>query len=369
MIIPVFLGFYLFVCISVVLFNCWKSLSGLWIRWRFAWNKRRFQRWFWRGGSQYTMLTDWQQYQLVRRMGRRLGSNGRMQAFHAAMDELESQHPELLARCMPLMAAIIRQAFPDYADRSAMKQAYYSFLVTRFQVMRYAPSERLTAYLLEQIRAEKSLYNLENALRAVYSSGQVSLVLEALKALDGATQIFLHEKLLVEGLLTFPRRNELIAALWEHFAHYGKEMQELLLDYIRFASGAWKEPMLRLAQTTGDLEIRIACLRYFARYPDERLRPMLYTIARQSDEAEWELRAVCMTVLASYPGGETIFLLKEGLRSRNWYVRYNAALSLRSLQVSEADVQDVLTGSDRYAKEMLQYRLGLGGAALEGETV
>lgn len=118
--------------------------------------------------------------------------------------------------------------------------------------------------------------------------------------------------------------------------------------------------MLSLLRETDELETKIACLRYFGRYPDERFRAPLYRLTEKSGEAEWELCAVCMTVLASYPGEETLSLLKRGLRSQNWYVRYNAALSLRALEVGAEQVQDVLTGDDRFAREMLQYRLGLG---------
>lgn len=124
-----------------------------------------------------------------------------------------------------------------------------------------------------------------------------------------------------------------------------------------FASGAWREQVLALLQSTQELELRLSCLRYFGKYPDERVRPLLYSLGRQTEAAQWEPCAVCMSVLAAYPGEETLSVLKLGLRSRNWYIRYNAALSLRALHVSPEQVQDILTGEDRYAREMLQYRL------------
>lgn len=125
-----------------------------------------------------------------------------------------------------------------------------------------------------------------------------------------------------------------------------------------FTSGAWSAQMLALLEQTDELETKIACLRYFGKYPNERLRARLYRITEESGAAEWEICAVCMSVLASYPGEETLRLLKSGLCSRNWYVRYNAALSLRALKVSAEQMQDILNGNDRFAKEMLQYRLG-----------
>ena len=367
MIVPVVLGFYFLVCISVILFNCWKVLSEALIRRKLVRRKRNFLVWFWCNGARCASFSPEEQEKMARRLARKLRTVGRLAAFQRAMDEAEQESPAIFAESLPLLARAVREALPFYEGRADTRQAYYSYLVTRFHAMKYAPGEPLTAFLMEQIRQARSLYNLENALRAVYSSGQVPLVLEALRAVDGADGVFIHEKLLIDGLLTFEDRDALIAALWERFPQYGVEMRELLLDYIRFASGGWKEPMLELLGTTQELEIQIACLRYFGKYPDERVRPLLYDRSRDPDGPQWELCAVCMTVLASYPGGETVQLLKQGLRSRNWYVRYNAALSLRGLNVDAETVRDVLDGDDRYAREMLQYRLGLGAQAVPEE--
>lgn len=359
MIVPVVLGFYIFICISVVLFNCWKVLSSKLLGWRLRCRKRRFWHWFQHQARDWQALPERRREHLCSRMAHRLRRSGRMMAFHATMDEIQQQLPRQYELCLPLTASIVQAALPYYAGKAGMKQAYYAYLVTRFQLMKHAPSERLTAFLLEQVREKKGLYNLENALRAIYSSSQPSLVLEALRVLDGAEDIFIHEKLLVDGLLTFEDRDGLIALLWQCFSSFGSQMQELLLDYIRFASGAWQDQMLSLVQSTQELEVKIACLRYFGRYPHERMRAMLYQLAADANAAEWELCAVCMTVLAAYPGEETIALLKGGLHSRNWYVRYNAALSLRSLKVGVEQVLDIMEGDDRYAREMLQYRLEL----------
>lgn len=357
MIVPLVLGFYLLVCIGVVLFNCWKVLSGKLLQRRLEHWKQGDKLWFWGKAAQSPALAPDEQEALAREKARTLRTNDQLLAFHAAMDELEAVDAQLFAECLPLLAQIVQRLGSRCIKRSEQMQAYYSFLVTRFQVLRCAPSEQLTEFLLAQIREARSIYNLENALRAIYSSAQVPLVVKALHALDGEDGIFLHEKLLVDGLLTFADHEALIAALWAEFSQFGAPMQELLLDYIRFASGAWREQMLALLQSTQELELRLSCLRYFGKYPDERVRPLLYSLGRQTEAAQWEPCAVCMSVLAAYPGEQTLGVLKLGLCSRNWYIRYNAALSLRALHVSPEQVHDILTGEDRYAREMLQYRL------------
>lgn len=358
MIVPIILGFYVLVCISVALFNCWKVVSEKLYRRSFLRRKKKYLQWFWDMKSAPAPLSPDEQEQTAEEMARSLRSNRAVLAFHAAMEEAEVLDPESFGAYLPLIAEIIQRLYPRYAKQNARKQAYYSYLLAHFRVMRCAPSERIADWLIEQIREAKSLFNQENALHAIYSSAQIPLTLRALRALDGTDGVLLHEKLLVDGLLTFDDCDALIAALWEHIPLCSTQMQRLLLDYIRFASGAWRQEMFALLEQTDETETRIACLRYFGKYPDERFRAVLYRIAEESS-AEWELQAVCMTVLAAYPGERTVALLKTGLHSRNWYVRYNAALSLRALKVGAEQLKDILSGEDRYAREMLQYRLGI----------
>lgn len=359
MIVPIILGFYVAVCIGVVLFNCWKALSGVVMARRFKTRKLTCHAWFWHQVAPRAGLSPDETEEFARLAAEKFRSPRRLMAFHGAMDELAQSHPVQYKAAAPLLAQIIGRLYPFYVNRPDTMQAYYAYLVTRFSAMSCDPPEGLTAFLMEQLRQQRSLYNVENALRAVYSSHRVPLVLTALDALAGDSQIFIHQKLLVDGLLTFDDRDGLITALWQRMDSFSAPMRRLLLDYIRFASGAWGDEVLALFEKTADKETKIACLRYFGRYPAPHFRTPLYETVKAAGEGDWELSAVCMTVLASYPEGETVSLLKTGLCSRNWYVRYNAALSLRTLRVDIAQVEDILQGDDRYAREMLRYRLDL----------
>lgn len=359
MIVLIVLGFYFAVCVGVLLFNIWYVLSGRFVQWQIARQKQYYYSRILKEIKQYDQNSPEKQDEMIAELSGTLRHIYRLMAFHLAVDELEKENPERMKKYMPIMAKLVQRVFRYYRRKSDTGQAYYSFLLTRFEVMQYAPSEAITAFLIEQIRGKKSLYNLENALRAIYSSGQVSLMLDALELLSSAGEGRIHEKLLVDGMMTFPYPDKLIAALWNSFSSYNEEMQKILLNYIRFASGNWGTEMLKLLQSTDKVENKIACIRYFAKYPEERFRKILYRIAEESGETQWELCAVCMNALASYSGSETVKLLKNMLSSQNWYVRYNAAFSLRKLNVPQAELQDVLEGNDRYAKEMLRYRFSI----------
>lgn len=64
------------------------------------------------------------------------------------------------------------------------------------------------------------------------------------------------------------------------------------------------------------------------------------------------------SALASYPGEDTVFCLKEGLKAANWYVRLNCAEALiYGLGISRLRLFDVENGRDRYAREIIRYVL------------
>ena len=111
---------------------------------------------------------------------------------------------------------------------------------------------------------------------------------------------------------------------------------------------------------TTDLELQIACLRYLGKYPENRFFSILRKLAKEGETTTpWEITAVCASELASYPCDETISLLIQMLYSKNWYVRNNAASSLKKLRPTLKELQEILDGNDRFAKEILQYYFDL----------
>ena len=57
--------------------------------------------------------------------------------------------------------------------------------------------------------------------------------------------------------------------------------------------------------------------------------------------------------------------LKQALHNPNWYVRFNAAKSLEAFHLAYWELGDVMEGSDRYAREILQYQRDLDEARRE----
>ena len=108
-------------------------------------------------------------------------------------------------------------------------------------------------------------------------------------------------------------------------------------------------------------------MRYFRRHAIPGAQPMLLLLLKGETEGRGELSIAAASSLASYPGGETQQALQDALRSPNWYVRQNAARSLKTLGVTWEESKGGFSG-DRYATEMLEYILGVQTEEEESEV-
>lgn len=99
---------------------------------------------------------------------------------------------------------------------------------------------------------------------------------------------------------------------------------------------------------------------------------MLLKILKGEAEGKREFAIAAATSLAAYADDESREALKEALHSPNWYVRQNAARSLKTLGVTWEEARASAAG-DRYATEMLEYileaRPAVSEKKKEGEAV
>ena len=244
-----------------------------------------------------------------------------------------------------------------YQRRDAVSAAYFSYVLSRYMAPRHLSIHSVQGVLLDYMRKE-NLYCRVNALQALCRFGSAENILTALQILDQGS-VFVHEKILTEGLLTFTGdHDELIRMLWGQLDGFSQHTQLAISNYIRFRSGAYTAEMFAVLQDESrGKELRLSAIRYFGRYYYRPAQDTLLDLARQKDPELWEYTTVSVSALARYPGEATVAALKEALHSSNWYVRYDAAVSLQALHVDYMDLMDVITGNDRYAREMMVYRM------------
>lgn len=246
-----------------------------------------------------------------------------------------------------------------YCRREDTQAAYCCSFLVRY--VRREEDESALQTIVSACLERRSLYCRLNALSALCAFGDAGSILEALIRLqqqsDNAPP--LHQKVIVETLLTYKGdRQALMQLLLRNLSRLILPFQRAVLDFIRFGNGDFKQEMLAILQDDGqDKELRLSVVRYFGRFPYEPARPELIRFATDLDPTHWEYAAISASSLARYDGEEVTAALSQAMHSANWHVRYNAARSLSARGFRYEDLQGKAGGTDRYAREMLTYRL------------
>lgn len=292
-----------------------------------------------------------------RYLEKKLRRIGNLMAFDQTLSQLYAQQPEAAQRYVEALSPVFIYLTLEYRRKNKLQAAYFPYIIKKYGLFRGQSISVLTQAMLDLVR-ENNLYCRENALQALYSIGDVRSVVDALRILDDGSHTH-HAKLITDGLLSFAgNREQLEQALWQQFPRFSTGMQVAIMDYFRFSSGTQHERVLRLmtSQDTHD-ELRYSCIRYFGKFAYEPAFPYLLDFAGHSDAQRWEYAAIAATSLARYPGNKTVDTLKALLHNANWYVRFNASQSLHRLGLDYTDLMDVFDSGDRYAVEMMRYRL------------
>lgn len=359
---------YLAICTSMIVFNC----ACVFV---FRRREKELQR-----HSSRLEETVMEQMQRIRAgkaveerhrkfLRKKLVSAGGLMAFDETLERLLEQAPEDVWAYIWEIRPVFTYLSVENRYHSTMKRTYFAYVLRKYRIIEGKPVPMLLDMMMKLLQ-EPSLYCRENALQAIYSSGDCGCVLRALHAVDESRR-FHHAKLLTDGLLTFGGdRQQLTRALWSAFDTFSVSMQVVILDYIRFSGGDLREELLQLlADSRQDDELRFSCIRYFGKYPCEQAFPLLIGFVDRPRERRWEYAAIAATALAAYPGERTVEVLKRALSSSNWYVRFNAAKSLEGFHLTYLELSDVMESNDRYAREILQYRMDLKNAGREQEAL
>jgi hypothetical protein len=298
---------------------------------------------------------------------RRLCRVANLMAFHRVLQENLTRDPEACREYMRQTRPVILYLAFAYRQKEYMQAGYFAYVLSCYTAERQMAMDSIQDILLDYVK-KPNLYCRFNALKALYHFASPEHIVQALRLQDDGG-VFFHEKLITEGLLSYTGDHEaLIAKLWEEFPSYTVHTQHAILNYIRFCSGNYKHEMYAILEDpTADKELRLAAVRYFGKYCYDPARAWLLKFVLDKDATRWEYATVAAASLTAYPDGEAIGALKEALHSGNWYVRNAAAQSLEQMQVDYTDVLDIAAGSDRYAREMMLYRLE--SRKLQGQEV
>ena len=278
-------------------------------------------------------------------------------AFDRLMDELDGRDDAYEAYIRQLQPVFLYLA-TVYLKRENTQAAYYCYFLAKHRLRRHMDTDPFQQVVLSYLKKD-SLYCKINALKALCSFGSPAILVDALETLGEGQESQLHEKVLTEALLAYTGdADALIGLLWDRLERFALPIQRSVLDYIRFQSGGYGGPMLEILEDPRrDKELRLAAIRYFGKYHYAPARTLLLTFLEDRDPTRWEYAAISATALARYDGKDVVDALLRAMNSSNWYIRNNASASLEAHGLTYEEMLRVLSGDDRYAREMLTYRL------------
>ena len=290
-------------------------------------------------------------------LSRKLRKVGNMAAFDKMLEDEYVNHPQEIRNYLKSIDDVFISLMAYYTKRNKIEAAYFPYIIKKYRVIAHRSFESLKGALLELL-CEPSIYCRENAMQALYTTGDVECVFEAVKIID-KSDLFFHRKLLSDGLLNFAGSGDALGKKFVGgFFDFSVDTQVALLDYLRFSGGEYREFALSLLQNEKlSDEIRYAAIRYLGKYRFDRAYETLCGFAAENSEQQWQYAAIASTALGSYPGADTVDILKRNLYSRNWYIRLNSALSLKNLGLTYPELTDIIDGNDRYAAEITRYCL------------
>ena len=262
---------------------------------------------------------------------------------------------QLFDKYRSLIASHIVALNSCYRSKDIDLYSYYIHFLRKYHFLhKFCTQEIISNF--KDVLERSDVHACENVLLTVYDLGKPDLATEVLKIFDKRDQT-LNPKIISDGLLDYSGdAYEFQCTLLDHLKEFSVTMQVNILNYIRFVSGEHCEFIFRLLidEHTDD-EVKYACLRYFGKYQYAPAYPVIAEYAKGGISDKTEFCIVGVTVIRNYPCAETADILKKQVYSQNWNIRYNASESLDYLSVTYEDVFDILEGSNRYTREILQY--------------
>ena len=347
---------YLFVCLAMIVFNIITAiiLKG---------NDERIERvsedFNTNVAVQFERLrkTQFVQQEHKEYLFKKLHRVSNVIAFDKIMEKEYAEDPAIVKEYLIQLENIFVALTDEYCKRNDIEAAYFAYIIKKYHLVALRSYPSVMDAMFELLD-ESNIYCRENAMQALYTSGNVDYVVKAIKKIDQSDEYF-NGKLLADGMLNFNgEKKELGDKIIEKFNEFSSEMKVTLINYLRLSSGNYQEFAYNLlCDEKQYAEIHYACIRYLRRYPYEKAYNKLCTLADSTSIKNWEYAAIASTALDAYPNDYTVTILKRNLYSPNWYIRFNASESLVNLGLTYEQLVDVIDGNDRYASEMLRYRL------------
>lgn len=228
-------------------------------------------------------------------------------------------------------------------------KVYCAVILGEFKLSNY----EINSFLMESLNTN-SLYLRVASLEAISKIGNLNKFIEAIKYISD-NNYYINNKVFIDILKEFGGDKYLLnKELIDNFNIFNNDLKKSIVDHFKNNKVEFvKEKLLEiLKDENSEKEIRISVIKYFSIINSKYAQEIIIDILKSG---EWEYRAVSAATLSSYKNEESINSLLESITDKNWYVRYNSAISL--LHINEDIINLVFLKGDKYSRDIIFYAM------------
>lgn len=246
-----------------------------------------------------------------------------------------------------------------YNKKTDMEKALFVYIVGNLKIEK--EENRILDKRIINFLEKPSVYLVENIIKAFIVLGHKESLIQSLNILN-FNKIYHNEKLISDGLLEYTGdKSELSRELWEYRHDWMIPYVISIIKFIKSIGCDFKEEFYNaLTKEELDIEIKLELIRYFGKIKYDKVLDYLLDLIENDENIDNNLHIVIAITLSNYPSQRTINALKNGMKNSNWYIRNNSCVSFLALNPSQRDINDILNGNDKYAKDTLLYQLEKG---------
>ena len=255
----------------------------------------------------------------------------------------------------------------DYRQMQEDEKAFFTYII--YELMpsygEWPEDQQVLKQLAKKLTVlmhSPSFYVRINTFRALVKIGYTEYIFYALTVLNDHLEMR-NTKFFSDYLLELKEDNkELADRMLSNIIEFSPEMQIMIVNYLRLLPASsehqqYNEVVFKLMlDPKTHPEVVIAAILYFGRHAYDRAYDQLLTFISLDLENTngYNYAAVAARALVNYPSESTKQALLQNLGNQNWYVRFNCADSLISLDVDYEAI--IATHPDRYARDMIIHR-------------
>lgn len=274
-----------------------------------------------------------------------------IRAFNAILKEFnkDKNNHKYIKIYMENFEDIITINVKKYRKKDNILKTYLATLLGEYRISNYEISE----FLLECINT-KSIYLRISALESIARIGNISTFKRAIEYISKENK-YINNKVFTDILNQFGGdKYYLDKYLINNLKNFSENIQKVVIEHFKNNKTDFvKEDLLNYLNDNMNKEVSISIIKYFSVKKYEKSKEKIIELLNNKD---WEFRAVCATALKNYKCKESKNALTKSIKDKNWYVRYNSAITI--LEFLDDDlINSILYENDKYAKDILFYAM------------